>query len=65
MMTLLNFSSFVFFQVACWNSYVGFPSCLKWAPRRAMFVTASEALAFWIPNDKGAETADGETNSGL
>lgn len=37
-------------EVACWNSYIGAVTCLKWAPRRAMFATASTALAFWIPN---------------
>lgn len=37
-------------QVACWNSYIGVVTCLKWAPRRAMFATASTVLTFWIPN---------------
>ncbi|CAK7328110.1 unnamed protein product [Dovyalis caffra] len=38
-------------EVSCWNSHIGIASCLKWAPRRAMFVAASTVLTFWIPND--------------
>ncbi|KAG0457975.1 hypothetical protein HPP92_023132 [Vanilla planifolia] len=38
------------YEVACWNSYIGSATCLKWAPRRAMFAAASTALTFWIPN---------------
>lgn len=37
-------------EVACWNSHIGAVTCLKWAPRRAMFAAASTALSFWIPN---------------
>ncbi|CAO2836474.1 unnamed protein product [Amaranthus hypochondriacus] len=37
-------------EVARWNSHIGVASCLKWAPRRAMFVAASSVLTFWIPN---------------
>jgi COMPASS component SWD2 len=37
-------------QIACWNSHIGPITALKWAPRRAMFATASTALTFWIPN---------------
>lgn len=37
-------------EVACWNSYIGVVTCLRWAPRRAMFATASTVLTFWIPN---------------
>ncbi|KAJ3670731.1 hypothetical protein LUZ60_008157 [Juncus effusus] len=37
-------------EVACWNSYIGPVTCLKWAPRRAMFAAASDVLTFWIPN---------------
>ncbi|PWZ11041.1 Protein ANTHESIS POMOTING FACTOR 1 [Zea mays] len=37
-------------EVACWNSRIGPITALKWAPRRAMFATASTALTFWIPN---------------
>ncbi|KAF6157447.1 hypothetical protein GIB67_004385 [Kingdonia uniflora] len=37
-------------EVACWNSHIGVTTCLKWAPRRAMFVAASSVLTFWIPN---------------
>ncbi|WVZ99459.1 hypothetical protein U9M48_044751 [Paspalum notatum var. saurae] len=36
-------------EVACWNSHIGPVTALKWAPRRAMFATASTALTFWIP----------------
>ncbi|XP_068664604.1 protein ANTHESIS POMOTING FACTOR 1 isoform X3 [Aristolochia californica] len=51
-------------EVACWNSYIGVPSCLKWAPRRAMFVSASKALTFWIPNysKSAVEPAKGEAD---
>ncbi|KAL4388010.1 hypothetical protein GQ457_09G009240 [Hibiscus cannabinus] len=38
-------------EVAAWNSHIGVASCLKWAPRRAMFVAASTVLTFWIPNN--------------
>ncbi|XP_043726320.1 protein ANTHESIS POMOTING FACTOR 1 [Telopea speciosissima] len=38
-------------EVACWNSHIGVATCLKWAPRRAMFVAASTVLTFWIPNN--------------
>ncbi|KAG0459718.1 hypothetical protein HPP92_022846 [Vanilla planifolia] len=34
------------YEVACWNSYIGSATCLKWAPRRAMFAAASTALTF-------------------
>ncbi|XP_047311566.1 protein ANTHESIS POMOTING FACTOR 1 [Impatiens glandulifera] len=37
-------------KVSNWDSEIGATSCLKWAPRRAMFVTASSVLNFWIPN---------------
>ncbi|KAJ3691816.1 hypothetical protein LUZ61_000093 [Rhynchospora tenuis] len=37
-------------EVACWNSYIGPVTCLKWAPRRALFAAASDVLTFWIPN---------------
>jgi len=40
----------VLLQVSCWNSHIGIASCLKWAPRRAMFVAASTVLTFWIPD---------------
>lgn len=39
-------------EVACWSSHIGVPSCLKWAPRRAMFAAASTVLTFWIPNNE-------------
>ncbi|KAJ4912039.1 Transducin/WD40 repeat-like superfamily protein [Raphanus sativus] len=38
-------------EVARWENNIGVVSCLKWAPRRAMFVAASSVLTFWIPND--------------
>jgi len=38
-------------QVACWTSHIGVPSCLKWAPHKAMFAAASSVLTFWIPNN--------------
>lgn len=38
-------------QVGSWDSHIGVASCLKWAPRRAMFVAASSVLTFWIPNN--------------
>ncbi|XP_038715983.1 protein ANTHESIS POMOTING FACTOR 1 isoform X2 [Tripterygium wilfordii] len=50
-------------EVASWNSHIGVATCLKWAPRRAMFVAASTALTFWIPNtttDPGSRDAVGE-----
>ena len=37
--------------MASWNSHIGVASCLKWAPRRAMFVAASTVLTFWIPDN--------------
>ncbi|GAB2281727.1 Protein ANTHESIS POMOTING FACTOR 1 [Dionaea muscipula] len=37
-------------QVARWSSEIGVVSCLKWAPRRAMFAAASTVLTFWIPD---------------
>ncbi|KMZ57221.1 WD repeat protein-like [Zostera marina] len=37
-------------EVACWNSYIGAVTCLKWAPRRVMFVAASTSLTFYIPD---------------
>ncbi|KAL3643976.1 Protein ANTHESIS POMOTING FACTOR 1 [Castilleja foliolosa] len=43
-------------QVATLESYIGVPSCLRWAPRRVMFAAASSSvLTFWIPNDGNAE----------
>ncbi|KAG5527216.1 hypothetical protein RHGRI_028200 [Rhododendron griersonianum] len=43
--------SIVTVQVGSWDSHIGVASCLKWAPRRAMFVAASSVLTFWIPNN--------------
>lgn len=57
--------NFFFQQVACWNSHIGVPSCLKWAPRRAMFAAASSVLTFWIPNDSNAEPTRMDTEAGV
>jgi COMPASS component SWD2 len=47
--------TFIFWlQIACWNSHIGPITALKWAPRRAMFATASTALTFWIPNESNS-----------
>ncbi|KAH9742402.1 WD REPEATS REGION domain-containing protein [Citrus sinensis] len=43
-------------EVACWNGNIGVVACLKWAPRRAMFVAASSVLSFWIPNPSSNST---------
>ncbi|XP_075482435.1 protein ANTHESIS POMOTING FACTOR 1 [Primulina tabacum] len=40
-------------KVGCWDSYIGVPTCLRWAPRRAMFAAASSVLSFWIPSEEG------------
>jgi WD40 repeat protein len=37
-------------EVACWTNNMGVPLCVKWAPRRLMFASASVALALWIPD---------------
>lgn len=37
--------------MAFWNSHIGVAACLKWAPRRAMFVAASTVVTFWIPDN--------------
>ncbi|XP_010251122.1 PREDICTED: WD repeat-containing protein 82 [Nelumbo nucifera] len=54
-------------EVACWNSHIGVSSCLKWAPRRAMFVAASTALTFWIPNYSklNAESGAADVDAGV
>ncbi|CAN0924522.1 Protein ANTHESIS POMOTING FACTOR 1 [Linum grandiflorum] len=49
-------------EVACWNSHIGVASCLKWAPRRAMFVAASSVLTFWIPDSSKSSLADQPNN---
>ncbi|XP_062152573.1 protein ANTHESIS POMOTING FACTOR 1 isoform X2 [Alnus glutinosa] len=46
-------------EVACWNSHIGVASCLKWAPRRAMFVAASTVLTFWIPDNSKSNAEPG------
>lgn len=40
-------------KVCSWDSHIGVASCLKWAPRRVMFVAASSVLTFWIPDHRG------------
>ncbi|XP_022740100.1 protein ANTHESIS POMOTING FACTOR 1 isoform X2 [Durio zibethinus] len=53
-------------EVAAWNSHISVAACLKWAPRRAMFVAASSVLTFWIPNNNSkpaAELAAGSTDA--
>ncbi|KAG4125285.1 hypothetical protein ERO13_D10G086800v2 [Gossypium hirsutum] len=55
-------------EVAAWNSHIGVAACLKWAPRRAMFVAASTVLTFWIPNNcskPAAETGSTDAQAGL
>ncbi|KAK6928377.1 WD40 repeat [Dillenia turbinata] len=54
-------------EIGCWTSHIGVTSCLKWAPRRTMFVAASTVLTFWIPNpnpSKSSESAPLEPDSG-
>lgn len=58
-MTSIWFSSM---QVASWSSCIGVPSCLKWAPRRAMFAAASSVLTFWIPNNDSKLKTDNGGN---
>ncbi|KAG4940589.1 hypothetical protein JHK87_044460 [Glycine soja] len=51
-------------EVACWTSHIGVPSCLKWAPHKAMFAAASSVLTFWIPNnDSKLNTEYGGTDA--
>ncbi|XP_015059239.1 protein ANTHESIS POMOTING FACTOR 1 isoform X1 [Solanum pennellii] len=46
-------------KVCSWDSHIGVASCLKWAPRRVMFVAASSVLTFWIPDHRGPGEAAG------
>ena len=40
-------------------------SCLKWAPRRVMFVAAaSNVVTFWIPNNTAADPGPVDTETG-
>ncbi|XP_009779174.1 protein ANTHESIS POMOTING FACTOR 1 isoform X1 [Nicotiana sylvestris] len=48
-------------KVSSWDSHIGVPSCLKWAPRRVMFVAASSVLTFWIPNHGAGDAAGAQT----
>uniref|UniRef100_A0A803MSE2 Uncharacterized protein n=1 Tax=Chenopodium quinoa TaxID=63459 RepID=A0A803MSE2_CHEQI len=54
-------------EIGRWSSHIGVASCLKWAPRRVMFVAASSVLTFWIPNhgkitgESNAKDADAAT----
>ncbi|XP_073003247.1 protein ANTHESIS POMOTING FACTOR 1 [Typha latifolia] len=50
-------------EVACWNSYIGPVTCLKWAPRRAMFAAASTALSFWMPNESKSTEEPNKTET--
>ncbi|GMY13305.1 protein ANTHESIS POMOTING FACTOR 1 [Fagus crenata] len=50
-------------EVACWNSHIGVASCLKWAPRRAMFVAASTVLTFWIPDNSKLNAEPGSMDT--
>ncbi|PON84248.1 Coatomer beta subunit [Trema orientale] len=51
-------------EVASWNSHIGVASCLKWAPRRIMFVAAaSNVLTFWIPHNSNADTDPMDTET--
>lgn len=43
-------------KVASLDSCIGVPTCLKWAPKRAMFAAASTVLTFWIPNGANHDT---------
>ena len=45
-----NNSSGWYLQIACWTNNAGVPACIKWAPRRLMFASASMALLLWIPD---------------
>ncbi|XP_026379370.1 protein ANTHESIS POMOTING FACTOR 1-like [Papaver somniferum] len=49
--TLHAWSMYMLNEVACWNSQIGVATCLKWAPRRAMFVAASSVPTSWIPDN--------------
>ncbi|KAK6256427.1 WD40 repeat - like 10 [Theobroma cacao] len=50
-------------EVTAWNSHIGIAACLKWAPRRAMFVAASTVLTFWIPNNSKPAAEPGSTDA--
>ena len=45
-------------QVAWWPNNSGVLACVKWAPRRFMFATASLALALWVPDMVKLQKAD-------
>ncbi|XP_052188210.1 protein ANTHESIS POMOTING FACTOR 1 isoform X2 [Diospyros lotus] len=49
-------------KVASWDSHIGVASCLKWAPRRVMFVAASSVLTFWIPGNSKSPAEAGKGN---
>ncbi|KAE9449134.1 hypothetical protein C3L33_18994, partial [Rhododendron williamsianum] len=55
--------SIVTVQVGSWDSHIGVASCLKWAPRRAMFVAASSVLTFWIPNNNSNSKSSTEVGT--
>ncbi|KAF7129262.1 hypothetical protein RHSIM_Rhsim10G0018000 [Rhododendron simsii] len=50
-------------KVGSWDSHIGVASCLKWAPRRAMFVAASSVLTFWIPNNNSNSKSSTEVGT--
>ncbi|KAK4477368.1 hypothetical protein RD792_016589 [Penstemon davidsonii] len=50
-------------KIGSWDSYIGVPTCLRWAPRRVMFAAASSSeLTFWIPNDSNPIVKTGAPN---
>lgn len=36
--------------MACWKGHAGIPTCVKWAPTKAIVASACTAVALWIPN---------------
>ncbi|KAG0608340.1 hypothetical protein M758_8G098000 [Ceratodon purpureus] len=48
--TLRAWSTLSGAEVGCWTNNAGVPACVKWAPRRLMFATASVALSLWVPD---------------
>ena len=45
-----NNSSGGYFRCMLGTNNAGVPACIKWAPRRLMFASASMALLLWIPD---------------
>lgn len=48
--TWVSYLLTIYMQVACWVGHAGVPAKVKWAPRRMLVASASEVLAFWIPD---------------